>query len=110
MRQEHPTQWEIPTTTDTSYNGWKNHATWCVALWLDNDTQESSDYLHELSNRQHNQPHILADILREQVSTWWYDLVELYQLPESSMWGDLMTGTLQGVDWQGIIDAHRELD
>ena len=22
---------------DTSYNGWKNHATWNVALWINND-------------------------------------------------------------------------
>ena len=22
---------------DTSYNGWKNHATWNVALWIQND-------------------------------------------------------------------------
>ena len=110
MAQEHPTQWEIPTPPDTSYNGWKNWETWCVNLWLDNDSPATSDYLYELSNRKHNAPHILADILREQVNTWWYDLVELHELPSASMWSDLMTGTLQGVDWDGIIDAHRELD
>lgn len=110
MGQEHPTQWEIPTTTDTTYNGWKNRPTWCVTLWLDNDSPATSEYLYELSNRKHNAPHVLADILREQVNAWWYDLVELHELPSASMWTDLMTGTLQSVDWQGIIDAHRELD
>ena len=109
MAQEHNTQWEVPTAPDTSYNGWKNRATWCVSLWLDNDSPATSEYIYELSNRKHNAPHVLADMLREQVNTWWHDLEELHQLP-ASMWGDLMVGTLQSVDWDGIIDAHREPD
>ena len=110
MAQEPITQWEVPTAPDTSFNGWKNWETWCVNLWLDNDSPATSEYLHELSNRKHNAPHVLADMLREQVNTWWHDLVELHELPSASMWADLMHGILQGVDWQGIIDAHRELD
>jgi hypothetical protein len=110
MAQEHSTQWEIPPAQETGYNGWTNWETWCVTLWLNNDSPATSDYLYELSNRKHNAPHILADILREQVNAWWHDLVELHELPSASMWADLMTGTLQNVDWDGIIDAHRELD
>lgn len=32
--------------TDTTYNGWKNWATWNVALWLGND-----EFLYKLSRR-----------------------------------------------------------
>jgi hypothetical protein len=32
--------------TDTTYNGWKNRATWNVALWLGND-----ESLYEISRR-----------------------------------------------------------
>ena len=109
MAQEPITQWEVPTAPDTSFNGWKNWETWCVNLWLDNDSPATSEYLHELSNRKHNAPHVLADMLREQVNTWLHDLEELHELP-TSMWTDLVIGTLQSVDWDGIIDAHREAD
>ena len=109
MAQEPITQWIIPTAPDTSYEGWKNWETWCIGLWLDSEPH-TSKYLYELSNRKHNAPHVLADMLREQVNTWWHDLVELHELPSASMWTDLMVGTLQSVDWDGIIDAHRELE
>ena len=102
-------KWEIPTPTDTSYNGWTNRPTWCVNLWLDNDSPATSEYIYELSNRKHNAPHVLADMLREQVLTWWYDLVEMHELPPS-MWHDLMTGALAQVNWDEIIDAHREIE
>jgi hypothetical protein len=109
MAQDPITQWEIPTPTDTTYHGWKNRPTWCVTLWLNNEPG-TSEYLYGLANRKHNAPHVLADILREQVNTWWHDLVELHELPSASMWADLMLGTLATVDWDGIIDAHREID
>lgn len=32
--------------TNTTYNGWKNWATWNVALWLGND-----EFLYKLSRR-----------------------------------------------------------
>ena len=109
MAQEPITQWEVPTAPEPGYNGWTNWETWNVALWLGNEPGTSAS-LYELSNRKHNAPHVLADMLREQVNTWWHDLVELHELPSASMWTDLMVGTLQSVDWDGIIDAHRELE
>ncbi len=108
MAQDHLTQWEIPTAPEPGYNGWTNWETWCVSLWLSNEPG-TSDYLYELANRKHNAPHVLADMLREQVNTWWHDLEELHELP-ASMWGDLMIGTLQSVDWDEIIANHREAD
>jgi len=33
--------------TDTTYNGWKNWATWNVALWLGND-----EGLYKIARRQ----------------------------------------------------------
>ena len=109
MAQEPITQWEVPTAPEPGYNGWTNWETWNVALWLGNEPGTSA-YLYELSNRKQLPVYTLADMLEAQVKTWWYDTVEAHQLPESSMWADLMIGTLDKVDWREIVDNNREAD
>ena len=110
MAQEPITQWEIPTAPEPGYDGWTNRETWCVSLWLDSDSPQTAEYLRELSNRQQLPIFILADMLRDQTKTWWYDTVEAHQLQQASMWSDLMTGTLDRVNWNEIITNHREDD
>lgn len=103
-------KWTIPTAPEPGYNGWSNWETWCVALWLNNDSPSTAEYLQELSNRQHLPVYTLADMLRDQVKTWWYDTIEAHQLPEACLWADLMIGTLDRVNWYEIIDNHREIE
>ena len=67
---------------DTTYNGWKNHATWNVALWIGGDeglynlAKECASYIEfkeTLEDIYEGEPH-LAEIA--------------YQTPDGVSWGD----------------------
>jgi len=74
--------------TDTTYNGWKNHATWNVALWIQNDeplyrtAQDCGSYLE------------LRDLLREVGST---------ETPDGVAWND------SGLDIERLDELVEEL-
>src|ERR1051326_7698033 len=72
---------------DTTYNGWKNHATWCVNLHLSNDeplyretlerTAETiknpphlSEYWNEEETARYNVADMLKDWIEEMTETW----------------------------------------
>jgi len=79
-----------------SYNGWTNHETWCVSLWLANDTPAVADAA-TLAARQG------PDALR--------DLTEGY-IGLGALGGclasDLLTSALEEVNWQEICDTWKE--
>ena len=39
--------------SDTTYNGWTNYETWCVALWIDNE-EPTQRYWHEQAQQAHS--------------------------------------------------------
>ena len=93
------------------YNGWTNHATWCVALWMDND--EAFEGWHK------GAVDIIADtdsideaidFLATQIKDAHDEAVENSQLEGALK--DLLTSALGSVDWKEIaehlIDAARE--
>jgi hypothetical protein len=109
MAQEPITRWQVPIPQPPRHwSGYTNAETYAVTLWLDNEPGTQA-YVYELSNRKHIAPHILADILRDQVKTWHYDHLESYQM-DGNLWSDLVNQALEVVDWQEIIGAHEELD
>jgi hypothetical protein len=84
---------------DTTYNGWTNHATWCVGLWLNDDVQSwVSDAPDE-------------DWDQESIIQLYRDLIEELLVNEEISTGllsDLITGYLADVNWRELAD-HIEL-
>lgn len=96
------------TTADRTYNGWTNYETWCVNLWLNND---SDDYHYWRSEAEHclrlakhhgheDAAFLLADRLKEHL---WESKPEV-----SGMWADLLNSALDAVDWDSIAKAFLE--
>ncbi len=94
---------------DKRYNGWTNHSTWCVNLWLDNE-QGSQEYWRETAaeiyqresgrgtiTRRESARFVLADNLKEQISNG--DLPDI-----RSMYLDLLTSALSEVNWDEIAE------
>jgi hypothetical protein len=84
---------------DTTYNGWTNHATWCVALWLQESVQcWVSDAPDE-------------DWTEESIIQIYKDLIE-DELVEgqvcTGLLSDLITSYLADVNWRELAD-HIEL-
>jgi hypothetical protein len=80
-------------TEDKTYNGWTNYETWAVNLWLDEE-----DNWRELAGDGSCQA---AQALQELVE-------EMNPLADqATMYSDLLTGVLQEVNWQEIVEAHQ---
>jgi hypothetical protein len=92
-------------TTENTYNGWTNHETWCVNLWLTNEpaTDETLRFLAQMNASEYWRADRLKDYVR--------DLA-----PDSGpsgipgMFVDLLMGALNNVNWQEIITNHEHDD
>lgn len=94
--------------TKKPFNGYANYETWAVALWLDNDEplyrearrlvrRELKSFDPDTSRR--SPEHIIADALEHWVCELSPDL-------GASMWADLLTHSLGGVDWTEIAGNY----
>lgn len=78
-----------------TYQGWTNRETWAVKLWMDNDeplyrwAQEGTKGARSAFD--------LADTLKDALTE---------QAPElDGLWGDLLTGAMQDVNWLEIAES-----
>jgi hypothetical protein len=82
------------------YNGWTNHATWCVNLWIDNMTVE--DLIDDPSEytTDHSLTIEIADALKDYVE-------ELNPLAEdANLYSDLLNGGLSDVNYYEIAEHY----
>lgn len=79
-----------------SYNGWKNHATWLVSLWLDEDGFDESMVPDSRYDA--------AQTIKE-----WVDDLIADQNPPAGLAADLIASALSDVDWYELADKYIEM-
>jgi hypothetical protein len=94
----------------TSYNGWTNHETWCVNLWIGNDEMQAgywqgeceeilSEYDGEYSEDNHlgSAAYVLSRRMKEQFTE---------EMPAAiqGMWLDLLTTAIDRCNWREIAE------
>lgn len=85
---------------ETTYNGWTNRATWCVALWLDNDGEFNywREYLSsQLESDKRTAVARLQHLLQAGIEDRTHET-----LNPSGMLSDLLMGCLASVNWREI--------
>lgn len=109
--------------TDQTYEGWTNHETWTVNLWINNEQGEYAHWTNrtrsiydETLRHAEEGDRIgpkkrawfnLADELKETYETNG-DAIIASRLDGHCVWGDLLTSALQAVNWDEIARAMVE--
>lgn len=82
-----------------TYNGWTNHETWLVNLWMTGD-QSYYEQLCEIVSSEDtldDQAEALEDFIRCE-----------YDGESSSIWADLINDSLDEVNWYEIVEMSQE--
>jgi hypothetical protein len=115
------------TTEDTTYQGWKNHPTWAVNLWLSNEetlysqaVDMATEAIEQAPDDENVQPSKYGDG-RDPI--WTIEETERYRLADTlkdwvtdelapdlgaSFAADLLGYALGEVDWHEIADSWLE--
>lgn len=82
---------------NSTYQGWPNHATWCINLWLSND-YNLYHLTREIVSGADDPPAALCEFVA----------VDVLSLEEVGLATDLLNRTLADVDWDAIVQAFLE--
>jgi hypothetical protein len=86
------------------YHGFKNYETWCVNEWLTNE-EDTAEQLAWIVNGTHGYAHKPEDVLEAHVN----DLCnQEFDAHSYGMFADLLTASLNKVDWYEIVQVHLE--
>ena len=79
-----------------SYNGWKNHATWLVSLWLNEDGFDESMVPDSRYDAAQTIKEWVDDLIADQNST-------------AGLAADLIASALSDIDWYELADKYIEM-
>ena len=82
-----------------TYNGWTNHETWTVNLWMTNDERYYAQLCEIVASGDSldDQAEALEDFIRFE-----------YDGELSSIWADLINDSLDEVNWYEIVEVNQE--
>jgi hypothetical protein len=83
---------------EKTYNGWTNHETWLVNLWMTGD-QSYYEQLCEIVSS--------GDTLDEQAEALEDFILFEYAGESSSIWADLINDSLDEVNWREIVENNQ---
>lgn len=89
--------------SECNYNGWKNHATWAMNLYLSESWRESAQEFYDTSrgtvslSRREEATITLAKAIKEQAED------DFPELPQP--WHDLIRGAFDTVGWYELADG-----
>lgn len=104
------------TTSQDTYNGWKNYPTWCVNLWIDNE-RDTHERALEIANEEINDA---PNCIQVREGVWTLEQARRYNTADhlqewvceelapdlgASFASDLLNYALGEVDWHEIADA-----
>ena len=96
--------------TTERYNGWTNHQTWAISLWLTND-KYSDEMVREMAENAWKGAEADRHLTRLERAT--IDLSEMLRAhieemnplaDEASLFSDLMSSALSDVDWRELAE------
>jgi len=93
---------------EQGYQGWKNHATWAMNLWINNEegtyneAREMAEAAKKQAEADDREP---AVVLADALSEVWEE-----RMPDlgASVWSDLLTSAFRDIDWDEIADGFLE--
>ncbi len=91
---------EYTEGSSENYEGWTNYETWCVNLWLNNET--SFQWLTQLTNNPELTDYQKCEGLKNEVEAA-NPLIE-----SESIYSDLLVAAMSSVDWVQIIQSAQE--
>lgn len=97
-------------TTDNTYNGWTNYATWVANLWLDNDQgsqemviEEARECLQRAIDRDDDKDDAISSL-----ATWLEEMHDENAPKAEGVYADLLAHALAAVEWREIARHHIE--
>jgi cytochrome P450 len=94
------------------YQGWANHTTWCINLWLSNE-EGSYRYWTERAQAawddsdEDSTPEERSAEARQTLADWLKDEIEEANplAAGGSMWSDLISSAIEDCDWWELANA-----
>lgn len=92
-----------------TYNGWTNYETRCVNLWMNNEQgsheffRETAQQIHAETDAHNNTGLKLKNLKTIRFADWLQDYYSEENWPDlSGVYGDLLRGALDAVNWDEI--------